>query len=570
MLTPTLVASPGDAQSRLAARMFEELMELDPDVRRLLLEDLTPDEARQVYAAAYRVAGTSYALWRDDPVGFCEQVLGSVAWSIPKRFLQALTSHKQVAVPSCFGSSKTFSCGQIVLWHSLVHPVGTGKTVTLAPLWRQVAMQLWPEVRGAHTRAQLPGVIDMTQYKLPDKNGLDTVVAYGIAAAPHNEAAVQGIHGAELLLVVEEAGGIAHTIGQNLSGMMVGDGSKMIAIGNPPTDQAGTWFERFCADPDVLTIPISAYDTPNLTREWFGECQSCPGGGHSPAKHMVDEKWIERTIRIHGAKSNYVRAKIHAKFPKGLANAVIPADWVDLAVKQDEPAGGIRLCDLGLPDETAEWKVFRGSWIRLGVDVAADGGDEMVIGRAVHDLVTVQHASSGPELANSVDVAGIVLEHIRRAEALRAALGTTAPVRVKVDSIGIGHGVASLLSRWGEEGEHDAEIVWVNVAEKTGREPDEATLRPENKRAEMWLAGRSLTQPDENGVTAIRLRVDEMAAGQLSAPKLLTNSRGNSVIEKKADMKKRGVKSPDRAEGGVLLPLYEPLVDDEDEVRLLV
>lgn len=95
-----------------------------------------------------------------------------------------------------------------MLWHSLVHPVGSGVTVSLAPLWRQVVRQLWREVRGAHSRANLPGIIDMAQYKLPDAKGMDTVVAYGIAAAPHNEAAVQGIHANALLLVVEEAGGI--------------------------------------------------------------------------------------------------------------------------------------------------------------------------------------------------------------------------------------------------------------------------------------------------------------------------------------------------------------------------
>ncbi|WP_344845574.1 hypothetical protein [Nonomuraea dietziae] len=62
--------------------------------------------------------------------------LGAAVWSVPRRFMSALTEHKQVAVPSCFGSSKMFSCGQLVLWASLVHPVGTNTVVTLAPLWR--------------------------------------------------------------------------------------------------------------------------------------------------------------------------------------------------------------------------------------------------------------------------------------------------------------------------------------------------------------------------------------------------------------------------------------------------
>lgn len=548
--------------------MFDELMAMPCEQRRQLLEELTPEEARHVYAAAYRVAGTAYAVWRDDPVGFCDQVLGARLWSIPRRFLSALVTHKQVAVPSCFGSSKSFSTAQATLWFSLVHPVGTAKVVTIAPLWRQVAQQLWQEIRGAHSRANLPGKIDMAQYKLPNRAGLDVLVAYGIAASPWNEAAVQGIHAPTLLLIVEEAGGIAHTIGNNLRGLLVGDGARMLAIGNPPTDEVGTWFERLCENPDTLTIPIPAHATPNFTGEEFGECGSCPGGGHSPAKHMVDPKWVEDTIRVHGPDSNYVRAKVYAKFPKGSSNAVIPAEWVEAALQQEEPGDGVRLCDLGVEGETAEWRVHPGAWVRLGVDVAADGGDELAIGRCVGDLITVEHTSSGPELSNAVDVAGIVLTQIRRAEALRAALGTRPRVRVKIDAIGVGWGVASLLQRWGEEGVHDAEIVPVDVSERPGREPDEATLRPENKRAEMWLAGRSLLQPDAAGRTAVRLRVDALTAGQLSAPRMSTNSRGNTVIERKADMKRRGVRSPDRAEGGVLLPVYEPAT--ANQVRLLV
>ncbi|MFC4014626.1 hypothetical protein ACFOY2_45900 [Nonomuraea purpurea] len=566
---PTAINPPGDAKSLLANNMFIELMTLPPEDRRLVLEDLDDAEARQVYAAAYRVAGTSFAIWEDDPVGFVEQVLGAAVWSVPRRFMTALTEHKQVAVPSCFGSSKTFSCGQLVLWASLVYPVGTNIVVTLAPLWRQVARQLWPEVRAAHTRAGLPGTIDTAQYKLPDKNGLDTVVAYGIAAAPHNEAAVQGIHSANLLLVVEEAGGIAPTIGNNLAGLLVGEGARMIAIGNPPTDEVNTWFEKLCGDPEVLTIPIPAWETPNLTGENFGECQSCPGSGHSPAKHMVDRAWIERTTRVHGPKSNYVRAKIDAKFPKGLTNVVIPAEWVEAAVEMDEPElapGWARLRDLGLADEDGEWLVQSRAWVRLGVDVASDGGDELVVARLVGDLATVEHTSSGPENADPVAVAGVILKEILRAEALAQALGSPHPVRVKIDGNGLGWGVAGLLAAWGREGKHGAEIVAVLVSESPGREPDEATLRPFLKRDEMWLATRALVRPDEYGMTRLRLRVDEMTAGQLSAPKLSTRSSGHSVVESKKEMRKRGVSSPDRGEG-VLLSVYEPA--EEDEWRIL-
>jgi hypothetical protein len=44
-------------------------------------------------------------------------------------------------------------------------------------------------------------------------------------------------------------------------------------------------------------------------------------------------------------------------------------------------------------DEHYEHMVKRGAWVRLGVDIASDGGDEFVISRAVGDLVTIEHIS---------------------------------------------------------------------------------------------------------------------------------------------------------------------------------
>src|SRR5690606_9585614 len=128
-------------------------------------------------------------------------------------------------------SGKTHSAARCTLWFAFTNPVGTAKIVTIAPLWRQVVRQLWPEIRSAHARARLPGVVDQAQLKLTDQNGLEVAVAYGIAAAPHNEAAVQGTHSPRLLLVVDEAGGISPVIGRNLRAMLVGEGTHMLAIG---------------------------------------------------------------------------------------------------------------------------------------------------------------------------------------------------------------------------------------------------------------------------------------------------------------------------------------------------
>lgn len=579
-------AHPGGGKSREATRLYANLMTAKPQVRRTFLRGLERPDLEQVLMIAAREGGTPYALWRDDPVGFVEDVLGESLWSRPQQILSAIPTTRRVAVPSCFSSSKTWSAARAVLWFSMTRPPGTAKAVTMAPTWRQVVRLLWSEVRFAHSRAKLPGTVDAAQLKIPDGSGTDIVVAYGLSAAPWNEAAVQGIHAPNLLLIVDEAGGIGHVIGRNLRGMLSSEGSHMLAIGNPPTDEEASWFEGLCGQEDAVVIPISAYDTPAFTGEDAPRCLSChPDEVHPVTRHLVEPDWVEETIREHGDDSPYVAAKVYARFPTGGPSRILPAAWVDAARDVDEPEDPdmVALRDLGLPDETAPWLVQRGAWVRLGVDVAADGGDELVIARVVGDLATIEHFSAGSANTNSMDVAGMVLRQIRRAEVLAEKLGSTAPVKVKIDAIGVGWGVAGILKSWGgdsgaswapgndgkvvplrqprvvnSEVLHESDIVPVVVSEKPNRDPDSATLHPYRKRDEMWLAGRTLLQPSRTAPHGrLRLRVDERTLAQLRAPTMATSSSGHTVVEQKKALKKRGLSSPDRAEA-LLLAIYEP------------
>jgi hypothetical protein len=297
----------------------------------------------------------------------------------------------------------------------------------------------------------------------------------------------------------------------------------MIAIGNPPSDDEGSWFEGLCTTNGVEVIRISAYSTPAFTDERVGLCRSCPPevAAHSLAIHLVQRFQVDEAVAERGEDSPWVQAKVHARFPKGGSSRVIPSDWVDAAMDVEEPEGEefVRLSDLGLQSEQAGWMVERGAWVRLGVDVAADGGDEFVIGRAVGDLGTVEHVAAGLANAKSTDVAGVILQQIRRAQLLRQALGTPNKVRVKIDVIGVGWGVYGLLKAWGSEGLHDAEIVKVDVRENTYRKGMDDVMRPYRKRDEMWVAGRHLVQPGLRGGTGrIRLRVDARVASQLASP----------------------------------------------------
>lgn len=568
------ITSAGRAKSHEASRLLRDLVDAPLGKRRAFMRELPERDRVALLSLANSEMGTPFGIWQDDPLGFVYDVLGERTWSLPRKILTAIPDHQRIAVPSAFSTGKTWSVSRAVLWHSCAYPVGTAQVITIASKFDQVKNVIWPEIRRAHKRAGLPGVTDVTQLKMIDRNGQESVVARGIGAAPHNETAVQGIHAPKLMLIVDEAGGISRNIGRNLRAVLTAEGTSMVAIGNPPTDDEGSWFEVLCGEDNVLVIPISALDTPNLTGESVDRCLTCPPEvpPHPLSKHLAGADEVQETITLHGEDSNYVQAKVLARFPKGGPSRVLPSQWIEEAMNtasDDEVLEGqVRLSELGLPDEQSPLAVDLGAWVRLGVDVASDGGDEMVVARMVGDLLTIEHASSGSTNTDVHDVAGKVLVEIKRAQALREAIGSKAPVRVKVDAIGLGWGVVGVLEAWRAEGVHQAEIVSVDVSEGTYRDNEGATFNPANKRAEMWLALRTLVQPSRG--KPIRLRIDRKAQAQLSSPSMKSTSHGKTLIESKDSMRRRGLSSPDRAEALLLAP-YEPLLAPvKRKARLLV
>ncbi|MGP4046866.1 hypothetical protein [Streptomyces sp. 2A115] len=556
--------------SRDASNVADILLRAPVAARRHAFKhDISARERSYVMREVERVTGSLYGLWRDSPSGFVEDVLGESIWSLQRDVLDALVDHKRVAVPAGFGVGKTHLAARAAVWFVNVYPVGTALCITTATRFRQVQRQLWPHIRKVVPRAGLPGSCDTVQYKMPTPQGHDFVAAYGFSAPANDEAAMQGIHMAHILLIVDEAGGIAPTIGHGTNNLLTGGHAAMLAIGNPSMDDPASWFEELCIegdDPDeptTVTIPISSLTSPAITGERVPYCTDCPPNPndmHTLSRHMPDQDWVDRTIRAYGPDHPYVVAKVYAKFPKGGGGLVIPPTWIEDAINAEDPTGPgwHRLCDLGLDDETATHTVKEGAWVRLGVDVAADGGDEFAIARSIGDVIENRHASAGAANDNQVKVAEKVLEEIHAAQRLADALRSPHPVRVKVDKNGIGHGVVSMLERWGENGRHKAQIVGVMVSENPTQDDPGAVMRPYRKRDEMWLATRSLLQPDPStGHGRLRYRVDKKSAAQLSTPKLLSNAGGYSVVESKKQMKGRGMKSPDRAEA-ILLALYEP------------
>lgn len=225
---------------------------------------------------------------------------------------------------------------------------------------------------------------------------------------------------------------------------------------------------------------------------------------------MTNKAQIAEWITDYGEDSDFVKVRVRGVFPGAGERQFISGEVV-------EAARGRRLSE----------DMYAHAPRIMGVDVARHGDDSSVITRR-------QGLYCAPQLVyrdlGLTTLAGIVA---REAEAWR-------PDRIFVDGVGVGAGVVDMLTDWG--------------LPVTDAQSGAAALNPRkyrNRRAEMWAALREWLArgaiPDDAALAADLTGVE------------YGYTVGEALqLEKKSDLKKRGLASPDRADS-LALTFYAPV-----------
>lgn len=251
-----------------------------------------------------------------------------------------------------------------------------------------------------------------------------------------------------------------------------------------------------------------AFGNPTRSVGRFREC--FPGGKFAHRwKHRVidsrevgrsNKEEIEKWIQDYGEDSDFVRVRVKGLFPRASSTQFIPEDLVDSAMMATPIMG-----------------MFNHSPVVMGVDVARYGDDRSIILvrqggeikkiRKIHGIDTMQ-------------LVGFVIEEINYFN----------PAAVFVDAVGMGAGVVDRLRQLGYD------VIEVNGAEKALHED-----LYHNLRAEMWDSMRTWLK------TAYLPKDDDLKA-DLIGVEYGFDAKNRIQLEKKEDMKKRGLASPDIAD----------------------
>jgi hypothetical protein len=399
--------------------------------------------------------------------------------------LMAGRSPVRLAVASGHGVGKSALVAWLVLWSLATRP-GTRGVVT-ANTETQLRTKTWVELAKWHELAVCRDWLTLgaTSIASAEKHAAPGWRVDAVPWSAHNAEAFAGLHnqGGRLLVVFDEASAIAEPIWETTEGALTDAGTEIVwvAFGNP-TRNGG----RF--------------------HDCFGRFRDSWRTRHVDARQVsfTAKPQIAQWVKDYGEDSDFVRVRVRGVFPRAGALQFIPGDLVREAMARELPPS---------PYDP----------VVLGVDVARFGDDRSVVfarkGRNARTYAV--------DKLRGLDLMQLAAHVCQRAADLKARA-------IFVDEGGLGAGVVDRLRQLGVPGVHG-----VNFGSRAGGwAPDGATPLYANKRAEMWGAVKAWL---EQGA----LPDDPELAQDLTGVEYGYDARSAIQLERKEDMKRRGLASPD-------------------------
>jgi hypothetical protein len=239
---------------------------------------------------------------------------------------------------------------------------------------------------------------------------------------------------------------------------------------------------------------ISCYDSPNITEK------------NIVYPKLVTQKWIDERKEEWGETSPLFVSRVLGRFPEEGENTLIPLSWVLACVNND--------------------RVERGRHAWMGIDIARYGTAKSVFAEMWPNRVVRIESYAKRDL---MEVCG-------RAVAMASRIGPDL-LGMAIDDTGLGGGVTDRLRELGYPARP------INFKNRPRDAKHFFSVRDE-----MYWGLRELFRAHE-----ISIPDDGEAISQLSSIQYTIDSQNRIKVESKDDMKKRGLKSPDKADAIALV-----------------
>jgi hypothetical protein len=398
-------------------------------------------------------------------------------------FAKVLMSAVRLAVASGHGIGKTALVAWIILWFISTRP--NPQIVVTANTGTQLKTKTWRELAKWHRLALNKDWFAWTATQFKLKARPDLWFATAIPWSEHNATAFAGTHESHVLIIFDEASEIADVIWETAEGALstgaLDDNTTIWLAFGNPTKNTGRF--RQC--------------WTKFRKRWITMQVD------SREAKKTDKNWIKELIEDWGLDSDFVRVRIRGLFPRVGPKQLIGNDIVEAAQKRQ------------IKDNTIPASIPK----IMGVDVARQGNNQTVIvrrrGRKLMPNITRLR------IADLMQVASRVAHEINEWQ----------PDIVFIDATGMGAGVFDRLVQLG----------YTNVVAVFSGD-QKSVGQPEiyyNLRIEMWARMKEWLK------TADIPENDNELYEDLIGPEYLFDIKQRMRLERKEDMEKRGIPSPD-------------------------
>jgi hypothetical protein len=405
----------------------------------------------------------------------------------------------RMAVASGHGIGKSALVAWLILW--ALSTMSDTRGIVTANTEAQLRTKTWPELAKWHALMVNKEWFTYTNTSLyySARPGRDkTWRVDAITWSENNTEAIAGLHnkGRRAFALFDEASAIADGVWETIEGALTDAGTELFwaAFGNP-TRNTGRFKECFAGG--------------RFAHRWN------PLQIDSRSVGMTNKAQLATWVKDYGADSDFVRVRVKGEFPRAGTMQFIDSERVAEAVAREL-----------VSDPTAP--------LIMGVDIARHGEDQTVIrfrrGLDARSIPAVKF-----RIPDLMATAGRVMELVNSHN----------PDAVFVDGTGIGWGVVDRLSQLG-----CSSVRGIDFGGGADRvDLSDAAARYANKRAEMWGYMKEWCKagclPDDRDLAADLTNVDY---GYDAADAIR--------LERKDDMRRRGLASPDDGDALALTFAY--------------
>lgn len=405
--------------------------------------------------------------------------------------IPAIKARKGVVVKSGHGVGKTCCMAWIILWFMSVFP--QARVIATAPTNHQLLDVLWPELAKWHNKLKVFGPeFEWTKTAFFNKKHFKTW--FGVARSAGKPEAISGKHAENLLVMIDEASGVDQEMMEALEGTQTQMNNLIMMFGNP-TQITGGFRDAFYTKSQFFTKFTFS------TKE-----------GAKERPDIINPDYALKMAAKWGEDSDIYRVRVLGEFPKAEVDTLISLGRAESAAKREAK-----------PLEAYEV-------VEIGGDIARFGDDETTIYSRIGKIIREEGMLRKRDL---MTVTGFIVSVIKRYHNEKTVI-------VNIDDSGLGGGVTDRLKELALQGVIKADINGVNNG-SSARDKDTYM----NLGTEMWFYMKEWLLDGQ-------IPDDEELIAQLASRKYKLSSTGKNMVERKEQMKDRGLPSPDRADGSIL------------------